>query len=199
MFQGNKSFIPDLTNALKNCCLYEFPLTYETDTNDSQYECLWRLGRWNENLITEKQNQTYNFEKLRYLALKSLHDGDQFTFTEVLQKARLGITNHLAQARLESCKNLYVPLSQLQAVQELEDFASAKQQGSFDAVFEKWRLQDDINKNEFQYVEPMMAQRIAMVQDYIKFGARGDALKTMLVQLYLDLTGIVVFKQKCVE
>lgn len=190
VLQGHTNFIPDLTNALKNCCLYEVPLMYDTEINESQFECLWRLGRWNENRsnIAKQRGRANNFEELRYVALKSLHDEDRFTFSNVLKIARLYIINRLAHASLESCKNLYVPLSQLQALQELEDFASAKESGNFDALFEKWKLQDSINRNEFQYVEPMMAQRIAMVHEYVKYH-NGEALKSKLIQLYLELTG----------
>ena len=121
-----------------------------------QYECGWRLGQW-DMLTTENSSSSPEYEKHHYMCLKALHDLDIGRLLKEVTKARLCIVNSLINASLESSKNLYPALSQLQALQEIEDFASCN--GNVEVVLEKWTRQSKLNQNDFLYIEPILTQR----------------------------------------
>lgn len=182
--QGNTACEPRLLNALKNCSLYQLPLKYDS-LEESQYECAWRLSHWN--IHKNESENSENYEKYKYFSLKAIHDDDMNSFDYAISDARNSIIKSLRHASLESSKNLYEPLSQLQSLLELEDFMKAKTERNIKMLLEKWEIQDDINKNEFQYIEPIHAQRIVILNDLVKF--KDDSLKNSLIEMHLKLAG----------
>lgn len=183
---GATSSIPNLMDSLKNCSLYQLQLICKAETNDFQYECLWRLGQWNEKVPNAEFEDMHNsYEQLRYFALKALHDRDEVVYLKALQNARRCVIEDLKCSSLESCKNLYSPLCKLQSLQELEDFGSV---GIDDAiqVVNKWKMQDTISNNEFFYMEPIKAQRIAILKSFLSSSSKED-VKACLIDSYLEL------------
>lgn len=184
--RGLNSHISNLLDSLKNSSLFQLPLICQSglEIDESQYECMWRLGKWDLSQNATSKTDKPGFESLRYEVLKSLHDNNDYCFKEFLRKGRLYVIDILKSASLESCKNLYRPFCLLQSLQELEDFSSGRKLDNFDVFLKKWNKQDDINRNEFQYVESIRAQRITMMRDLVKC----DGLsKSYLFQFYLDL------------
>lgn len=169
--------------ALKNLGLYHIQNSYlmggmHSEFEDYQYECGWRLGQWNllstENSKKLNYNKTDNsngfqslivkggYEKYHYMALKALHDLDFASTERAVAKARKCVIDSLAHASLECSKNLYHALSQLQALQEIEDFVPAWKSGeaaNMEACVNKWRKQCCLTVSEFQYMEPILVQR----------------------------------------
>jgi len=169
--------------ALKNLGLYHIQNSYlmgqmHSEFEDYQYECGWRLGQWNllstENSKKLNYNKTDNsnglqslivkggYEKYHYMALKALHDLDFASTERAVAKARKCVIDSLAHASLECSKNLYHALSQLQALQEIEDFVPAWKSGeaaNMEAAVDKWRKQCCLTVSEFQYMEPILVQR----------------------------------------
>ncbi|KAF2897556.1 hypothetical protein ILUMI_08624 [Ignelater luminosus] len=182
--QGNTACEPKLLNALKNCSLYQLPLKYD-NLEESQYECAWRLGHWN--IHKNESENSENYEKYKYFSLKAIHDDDMNSFGCAISDAKDSIIKNLRHASLESSKNLYEPLSQLQSLLELEDYTKTRTEGDIKELLEKWETQDDINRNEFQYIEPIHAQRMVILNDLVKF--KDDSLKDSLIQMHLKLAG----------
>lgn len=182
----------NLMDSLKNSSLFQLPLLCQSglEIDESQYECMWRLGKWDLNQNVMSKTEKTGFESLRYEVLKSLYDNNDYCFKETLRKGRLFVIDILKNASLESCKNLYRPFCLLQSLQELEDFATCRKADNFDGFLHKWRKQDDINRNEFQYVESIRAQRITMMRDLMKCD---DRSKSYLTQFYLDLASKYCF------
>ncbi|KAJ8933927.1 hypothetical protein NQ314_013683 [Rhamnusium bicolor] len=165
---GIDSVRKDLMESLKKCSLYQLPLLCTNQSDESQYECLWRLAQWsaeeNRVVLSENSLDPINFEKYRFFALKALHDSNEYAFAEAKKSQILCVIEHLRHTSLESSQNLYPILTQLQALNEMEDFAEAMQLGNFVSVLNKWKLQDDlVRRNDFQYIEPVVAQRIIML------------------------------------
>lgn len=178
-------------DSLKTCSLYQLPLMCKTETNDSQYECLWRLGQWDEKLPNVDFENMHNaYEKLRYFSLKSLHDKDDVMYTRALQNARRCIIEDLQCSSLESCKTLYGSLSKLQSLQELEDFGN----GDVLDVINKWKLQDTTSINEFDYLEPIKAQRIAVLNIFLNETNKKEDVKQCLIDSHLQLA---MMARKC--
>lgn len=91
-------------------------------------------------------------------------------------EARFKVVSALQQDTLESCKPIYEILSQLQSLQEIEDFSNSKAT-SLTPLFNKWNFQDQINSNCFTYVEPIKAQRVTLMKDAFNAGLiNGDQL-----------------------
>ncbi|XP_060527564.1 serine-protein kinase ATM isoform X2 [Cylas formicarius] len=180
----------DSTNfmeSLKMNRLYQLPLLCSDISEVPQYECLWRLGQWStkkRDNLREVKISSDGYEKYRFYSIKALRDGDLYAFNESKRKLGLCVMESLKHISLESSKNLYPILSQLQSLIEIEDFSEANESGTFDAIFKKWHLQDSlIRLNDFQYVEPIMAQRLTLLNEFVK--KRAD-LKQFLFETSLD-------------
>lgn len=184
---GIKSSVSHLMDTLKDCSLYQLPLICKEETKDSQYECLWRLSQWNaKSPNVELENMHNAYEKLKYYALKGLHDRDDLMYTKALKNARRCVIEDLRCCSLESCKNLYSPLCKLQSLQELEDFASARHENLMQLI-KKWKEQDAINKNEFSYTEPIKAQRISILKSLLDAN-QNEYLRKYLIESYIELS-----------
>lgn len=179
--------IPNLMNTLKHYSLYELPLICKAEITDSQYECMWRLAQWDEKVSNVEFEDMHNnsYEKLRYFTLKALHDKDEAMYTKTLLNARKCVIEDLKCSSLESCKNLYSPLCKLQSLQELEDFGSVGIDNVIQ-VMNKWKFQDTISENEFFYMEPIKAQRIAILKNFLSCASRED-VKACLIDSYLEV------------
>lgn len=178
----------DLLDSLKNCGLYHVPLFFQNKLQTPQYECMWRLGQWNiarQDLILEDD---FNFEKMRYICLYALHMNDEMMFNKAINAARQSIGDTLRFCSLESCKNFYEPLCMLRSLHELEDFFETRNTGNLQILLMKWNQQTEINRNEFKYVEPVIAQRITMMMDLISTN-NDYALKEALTEFHLNLSG----------
>jgi len=176
-----------------------------SEYEDYQYECGWRLGQWNL-LFTENNKKLSDsnadsssglelliakgeYEKHHYLALKALHDLDFTSVEGAVSKARNCVIDSLAHASLECSKNLYHPLSQLQTLQEIEDFMSAwksRENGNIEVVLDKWKKQSHFNLNEFQYLEPILAQRAVLLHNTVVV-EKDDGIRQQLVKHLADI------------
>jgi len=196
--------------ALKSLGLYHIQNSYlmggmHSEFEDYQYECGWRLGQWNllatENSKKLNYNKTDNsnglqslivkegYEKYHYLALKALHDLDFAGTERAVTKARKCVIDSLAHASLECSKNLYHALSQLQALQEIEDFVPAWQSGeaaNMEAAVDKWKKQCCLTVSEFQYMEPILVQRGALLCN-AALTEKNDEMKQHLVKYLAEI------------
>jgi len=171
-----------------------------SEFEDYQYECGWRLGQWNLLSTENSKNLNYNktdnsnglqsiivkegYEKYHYLALKALHDLDFANIERAVAKARKCVVDSLAHASLECSKNLYHALSQLQALQEIEDFVPAWQSGEaadMEAAVDKWKKQCCLTVSEFQYMEPILVQRGVLLCN-AALTEKNDEMKQQLVK-----------------
>lgn len=184
---GIMSAVPNLMTSLKNCSLFELPLLFAGKEID--FECMWRLGQWNFGNNEKNERNTHDVNETKYFAMKAIHENDWFNFEDLLKVSHLAVIEKLHFGNLESCKNLYGPMCHLQSLVELNDFAEAKRNHNLSNFLSKWRKQDEINRNEFQYVEPIRTQRIVMFRDLV-VNYKTDELKDSLINLYLDLSGI---------
>lgn len=179
-----------LLNSLKNNGFYQLPLHTNIST-ETQYECAWRLSQWDINDKTDDVHSVNNYEKAKYVALKSLHENDESSFNQAIVTARNAVIESLRHVSLESSESLYAVLSQLQSLQEVEDFSDKKRgEGDFEFVLKKWKEQDMINLNHFQYVEPIRAQRVTVLKDVLREKVE---LKKNLIDMYLELAGVFYY------
>jgi hypothetical protein len=171
-----------------------------SEYEDYQYECGWRLGQWNllstENSKKLHYDKTDNsnglqsliakgeYEKYHYLSLKAVHDLDFTTAERAVATARKCVIDSLVHGSLECSKNLYLALSQLQTLQEIEDFIAAWQSGEADnmeAAVDKWKQQCCLTLNEFQYMEPILVQRAVLLRN-AALVEKNDDMKQQLVK-----------------
>lgn len=193
--------ISNLMESLKKCCLHGVSLFCSAQLQEPPYECLWRLGQWN---VEEKRKVSIDevkveaFERYRFYALKSMHDNNQYLFEDFKKMESKCIIEDLRHTSLESSQNLYPILTNLQSLVEMEDFAHHTSQNILN-IFNKWKLQMDIiSKNDFWYVEPIIAQRITMLSDYLKKN-EDDRLKEYLVDMTLDFARKLTLEQALLD
>lgn len=160
----NKLTSSEAQSALKQCAIYELPLKFDIEF-DSQYECAWRLSRWHLSDMSKPKS----FEKSRYFALKALQEQHRANFADAIASARDDVIGMLKVTHLESSKNLYEILTNLQALQEVEDFERAltSAHDSCELVFCKWRHQSLVDVTDFSYIEPVMTQRVVMLKNQL--------------------------------
>ncbi|KAK9874965.1 hypothetical protein WA026_005780 [Henosepilachna vigintioctopunctata] len=186
-----------LINSYKHCGLYE-SASFCTDAKVApDYECMWRLSNWS--LLdndTPSQNNKPSFEKqmekYKYFTLKNIHERDIGAVMEQIENARLCVVEKLKHTSLESSSNLYNILTYLQGFNEIEDFLNAESIDDLKLVFNKWHHQDDIDKNKFSYIEPILTQRMVILNDYLQSSRseEGIFIKNNLVDFSLKLSGI---------
>ncbi|CAH2005984.1 unnamed protein product [Acanthoscelides obtectus] len=159
----------NLMESFKSCRLYQIPLLcskeYEKEMEQTQYECLWRLSEWD----TCDKNpsdviSSVRFEESRYFALKSLH-GNNYTLFDQFEKL------------------------QLQSVVDAEDYAECSKVKDFGKLLTKWQLQFDILKNNYHYLEPVVAQRATLLKDYLRTN-ESPVLEQYLTEMLFDLSNL---------
>ncbi|KDR18216.1 Serine-protein kinase ATM [Zootermopsis nevadensis] len=207
---GNEDATGGMLYALKRLGLYHIQNSYLTggihsEYEDYQYECGWRLGQWNL-LSTENSKKLCGsetdvasglesliakgeYEKHHYMSLKAMRDLDFTSVERAVAAARKYVIDSLAHASLECSKNLYHALSQLQTLQEIEDFVSAWKSGEVDnveTVLDKWNKQGQLNLSEFQYIEPILAQRAVLLHNAVLV-ERNDEMKQQLAVYLADI------------
>nr|CAI5844505.1 unnamed protein product [Callosobruchus analis] len=159
----------NLMESFKACRLYQIPLLcskeYEKEMEQSQYECLWRFSQWD---TCEKNPSdivgTVEFEESRYFALKSIH-GNNYTLFEEFKKL------------------------QLQSVVDVEDYAQCIETRDFGKLLNKWQQQWDILQNNYQYLEPIIAQRATLLKDYL-CSNENPILEKFLKEMLFDLADV---------
>lgn len=174
-------------NALKKCGYYHLATKYEDSRRD--YECLWRLGRYDNDNFKGEAIDIY--EKYKYEALKGLGENDQELFRTAIDGARQTVVETIKATSLESAKVLYGCLTKLQSIGELEDAARAKRVSDFVPLLRKWKDQDRIDKVDFNSVEPIKAQRISILNLFVQNDLIG--LKRPLMKAHLDLAGWFIY------
>lgn len=183
--------ITSLIESLKMNNLYQLSAICSDSLEKPDYEILWRLGRWdfNETPKTINQNNHFDYNKLKFGAFKALHDHDAFSFDKSISDLSICFIEKLAGVNLESSKNFYDILTQLQSVKEMEDFyKTSGDEGKIYEMVEQWRKQDEIVENNFQYVEPITVQRIVMLTQLSEL--TNEKLRKSVVNLMLDFAGI---------
>lgn len=174
-----------LFEALKNFGLYRLPLD-NLDSNASlRYECAWRLGQWNLSK-TDLDQTTAGYEEYKYFAMKALHDKDDSNFASFLNSARKAVVESLRHTSLESSQNVYDALYKMQSLQGMEDFYLEKDDENIGRLQEKWRVQNGIRKNSFGLVEPILMQRIVLLQNALN---EEEGIQNQLTEMQLEVTG----------
>jgi ataxia telangiectasia mutated family protein len=193
--------------TLKRLGLYHIQNNYlmggiRSEYEEYQYECGWRLGQWNL-LSTENSKKLGGsktditsglesvimkgeYEKHHYMSLKAVHDLDFTGVERAVAAARKCVIDSLAHASLECSKNLYHALSQLQTLQEIEDFVSAwklREADNVEAVLDKWKKQSQLSLSEFQYMEPILAQRAVLLQNAMLVERSDDLRQRLAIHL----------------
>ncbi|KAL3277397.1 hypothetical protein HHI36_012746 [Cryptolaemus montrouzieri] len=184
-----------LIDSYKRYGLYETSLLCKEQDDVPDYECMWRLSDWTlPEMKRPIQNTQITFEeqmeKCRYFTLKSIHERDICGVMEHIEYARLSVVEKLKHTSLESSSNLYGILAHLQGLNEIEDFLNASSTDDLHLVLKKWERQDNIDKNSFYNIEPIMAQRITILNEYFKTSELEDAslYKKYLINLALKLS-----------
>lgn len=159
-----------------------------------QYECAWRLSDWTV-LDTLKVDETPTFDRSHYMALRCLQTKDEMGAEAAIADARQLVIGDLQSASLECTNNVYKHLQRLALIQQIDDFLHVqfhRSESSDRNVFDKWRVQDQIVCSDFDYKEPILAQRITIARAaglratrklQNTFNVRSDILQSMLLHV----------------
>ncbi|XP_043476471.1 serine-protein kinase ATM-like [Leptopilina heterotoma] len=162
--------------------------------NDYKYECAWRLGDWNlleqksssqtsVNSLIDEKNPSYC--QYHYEALKCLNENDKMGVKQAIDNARCCVIKCLRNISLESTKAVYPMLTQLQMLREIEECNNTNSSDYRDRVNE-WKHYEYIKNNDFEFVEPLISQRIAICK-IEQLHVTDDSLKNVLIDMHLDL------------
>ncbi|XP_034246355.1 serine-protein kinase ATM isoform X2 [Thrips palmi] len=200
--------INGLVNALKHSGLVHLLNTFVSslppNSNEqvlsAQVECMWRLGEWGKPL--PPASKALGFEWNQYSALQAIRDGNKSIVNECVKEGRLSVLKDLAYSSLEICKNIYKPLAQLQALQEIEDFIL---EDDTQKIVDKWKNQGSLPFNDIYLLEPILAQRAKLMENLIfqknveeNPSQNTNYLEKKLTQHYLD-TAVLARKKEQVQ
>ncbi|XP_076632451.1 serine/threonine-protein kinase tefu isoform X1 [Colletes latitarsis] len=203
---GNMSVIKEMANGLYKSGLqyllgnFVSFLSKETEEMDEniQYECAWRLSNWNlcetnQSLYLENESKStiteFDYHFYHYQALKYFHEGNEIGIKIALENARISVIKALKNISLESSKTIYEKLMQLQLIREIEELSFCKPE-DYENLLKKWREQDLTNLKEFQYLEPILTQRIIMYRI-----TNNEKLKNAMFDAYLEISKMAVDKE----
>jgi ataxia telangiectasia mutated family protein len=143
----------------------------------TSYECAWRLSNWNL-LINDNVNANYNdfktqprleqlenaFHAHHYHALKCFHENDWQSMERAIESARKSVICSLRIISLESNRTVNEKLSQLRLLCEIEQLSSAtdSSEEKYPEVLQSWNEHQINLTSEFNYIEPILWQRITM-------------------------------------
>lgn len=184
---GRGDSYEELINALKHKGFDYLASNSKDETNilETNYECAWRLNNWTLPTF-EIKSDLQEYEKYHYLALHSFHNNDNITMNQAVAEARKLVLRSLSHASLESSKNLYKPLMQLQSLTEIENFIVSQGYTNTMRLLNNWKNGDLFGNNEFIYTEPIHAQRVTILKYVISKNDEED-LKFNLASMYLKL------------
>lgn len=100
------------------------------------------------------------FHVHHYDALKCLHENDRRGTERAIEHARLSVIRGLRVISLESSRTVNEKLSQLRLLREIEQLNSAEERHS--EVLRRWNEHEISLTGQFDYVEPILWQRITM-------------------------------------
>lgn len=201
---GNEENENGLIRSLKSSGMYyslNSMLKMKTDSvipTPLQYKCATQLSDWSLLDTTFKANITDHsdndcFDKCYYFALKAFLADDDATFQNDIRRARQTVLNKLLNCNLESTKNLYLPISELQTLKELEEFVgsvnSLNKQNLWN-LFHRWRKQDSIRFSDFGLMESIWSNRTIFIKIALDKMEKCDIyndLQLMLCQTYCNI------------
>lgn len=168
------------------------------------YECAWRLSNWNL-LVNDNVTTNYNdlqtqprleqlenaFHAHHYHALKCFHESDQQGTERAIESARKSVIRSLRIISVESNRTVNEKLSQLRLLREIEQLSSSADSlgEKYPEVLRGWNEHQISLTGEFDYVEPILWQRIIMYR--IRESLQNDPnLQTAFFATCLDLAKV---------
>ncbi|XP_073992481.1 serine/threonine-protein kinase tefu isoform X2 [Rhodnius prolixus] len=143
----------DLVLALKMSGQYAIAMNVSSDTSERlEYDCAWRLGNWT---LDVPVNDTADYSALLYGALKAVQMEDSASIKMFVDKARMHVLENLQHASLEVANSIYLPLSRLQALSEIEYICGNNNSNDLLAI-----TQDCV---KWEIIEPILVQRALLM------------------------------------
>ncbi|XP_076043978.1 serine-protein kinase ATM-like [Oratosquilla oratoria] len=154
---------------------------------DAWWECCWRLGKWeealdsNETLLESHQMHIYSL-------FQAIHLRDLPAISNHIEAAKVQILQQLKMVSVESSSCLYLLLSNLQIISEMESVT--RNQSSLDSrtapqmvknALELWEMRDLIKTENFEHREPVLAARVAFLNALQDHCDTDDALLQVLL------------------
>lgn len=181
---GNPLAAREMSNALHRSGLQYLQWRFLKQDLDEKfgYECAWRLSNWdllvddtaasrnNDSTLPSAPDSSL-FHRHHYHALKCFHEDDQRGTERALERARGSVTGSLRVISLESSRTVNEKLSQLRLLREIEQLTQTDSQ-EYPDMLQRWD-EHGILTGQFEYVEPILQQRIVMFR--IKESLKADA------------------------
>ena len=90
----------------------------------------------------------------------------------------------------ECSQTVYPILSQLQMLREIEEFATTDAK-NYNELFLEWHQQDFVDTHDFQYVEPILSQRIVMYKSRnTNNNILAELMKNSLISTHLNIADV---------
>ncbi|ODN04229.1 Serine-protein kinase ATM [Orchesella cincta] len=147
----------------------------EDDITQVQYECGWRLTKWNMNAdkpvyvkdAVEPTSHTA-FQVCIYEGIQAGLGGDTQNQLKSIKNGFRSVQTDLRHATLESSENICPFLSRLQMLRVVEDFfeKDLSNEQSLNEFVNKWKQQDRIPASDFKYQEPILFLRNVLLREY---------------------------------
>ncbi|XP_012534493.1 serine-protein kinase ATM isoform X2 [Monomorium pharaonis] len=167
----------EMANALHHSGLQFLQWQFLGNNLDEKfsYECAWRLGKWNlpVNVANYNDFQSHQlrleslenaFHVHHYHALKCFHENDRRSIDRAIECGRMSVINELRVISPESSKTVNQILSQLRLLREIEqlNWAADLPEERYPQILRRWNEHEISSTGQFDYVEPILWQRITM-------------------------------------
>ncbi|XP_029658408.2 serine-protein kinase ATM isoform X1 [Octopus sinensis] len=146
-------------NHILGTYLNKLDSSISPELQELQYEAAWRTAQWNLDVPT-RLSTSWDFHKSLYAAMTYLSRNQEEPALEAVHFAKLSVMRTLRESSLESCSPLYLALSRLACLAQLTEMLeldrdSNTKSNKLHTLLEKWEIQRQIWRADFEFVEPV--------------------------------------------
>ncbi|XP_070498847.1 serine/threonine-protein kinase ATM [Chironomus tepperi] len=161
----------DYMKLLNDIGLHHISNKFNENMNNSknvqQYECLWKLSKWNTIVETDSEikddkgliDYQEEFEKYHYLSLQYSSNIDEVGMRNAVFKSRKMIMQLITHHILECSNSLYKFLEMSQRLAQIEDFSEVLfKRSTNELLLKKWKTHEEL-PFDYEHCSKVFLQR----------------------------------------
>ncbi|XP_006815117.1 serine-protein kinase ATM-like [Saccoglossus kowalevskii] len=162
------------------CGLEKKYTEHSSELCEFQYQAAWRNCHWDfeDGDRSADANLHVGYHQSLYNSVCALRDREEKNMLACLSQARHEVLKSLSDASLESIRNIYTSLGQLQSLVELENFADMMLHhiNKLEMLQLKWNSQSAIvAQNDYEFIEPILALRNVLLHVLMDKNKQGSS------------------------
>ncbi|ALC48364.1 tefu [Drosophila busckii] len=173
----------------------------QSQSKQLDYEILWRLGQWDEQVdghqkVNTANNMELEFKKHHYMALKSISNREEENTLSAINNAYICVQHILRDISVECLQSVYKYMTWLCTLQQATDFCQLQfgnhlSSDEINGTLDKWRTELELTYGNFNCKEHILTHQITL------FKLAGTRANRRLQQYYKQ-TPVDTYLLKCI-